>query len=364
MLATAAAFLASYGLSALNAGALMVQPAGAESPPMVGFSFSPVTAAYFGDSSVEALTTLMDTLKPDLVRLPVFWDRAEVVRDRFDYSELDDLLEAVRQHNARFADSAAQVVLVVGARNFGYPEVHAPAWMPIDPGGSIASLLASRAYSTYFQTTVSRYANEKLVAAWQVENEALDDAHSPVAASTSVPAEELKEEIDTVHRLAQGTPVLVTTFNNSTLSLDLEQISAPNSRKYDHSGYAPVGHPLSTIQLADVLGMDAYVATASTSMADATVAKRIAWKTAALQYWAGEAAAASRPMWITEMQGEDWPGASNFSPADLIRSAREYRKVGASAVLLWGAEGWLHSAAWMNAGTAARAILGSRVRAS
>jgi hypothetical protein len=154
--------------------------------------------------------------------------------------------------------------------------------------------------------------------------------------------------------------VIVTTYNNSTLSLDLEQISAPNARSFDLSGATPVGHPQRTIQLADVPGLDAYVATGSTSLADAGVAKRVAWKVAALEYWAAEARGIGKPFWITEMQAEPWAGESNFRPADLLLSARGYRRVGAAAVLLWGVEGWLHDPAWMTAGIQARGLLGSQ----
>ena len=362
LVATLVAATTSAAVSTWSFGRALTQSARADAPPLVGFSFNPISADFLGDDPRTSLATLLAMLAPDIVRLPIFWERVEPARGAFDYRELDGLLATVRQHNQLVPARPTRVVLVVGARNIGYPEVHIPTWMPLTPSEGLSGVLADTAYSAYFTRSVARYASDSLLAAWQVENEALDDPGSPLAASTSVPVDDLREDIATVHRLDAGTPVIVTTYNSSTLSLDLEKISAPNARRFDVSGATPVGHPQSTTQLADVLGMDAYVATGSTSLADAGVVKRLGWKVAALQYWADEARAAAKPMWITEMQGEPWPGLTNFGPADLLLSAREYRRVGAAAILLWGVEGWLHEPAWMAAGMQARGILGSQVQ--
>ncbi|GAC1579952.1 MAG: hypothetical protein NVS3B24_14390 [Candidatus Dormibacteria bacterium] len=348
------------GLSTWSWGWALARPVRAEAPPRVGFSFSPISAAYYGDPPVVALTRLLDTLTPDLVRLPVLWEHIEPSPSNFDFREVDGMLAAIRSYNMRQPLRPARVMLVVGVRNIGYPEVHVPEWVRRVPGEPVSSLVTGRDYARYLATSVARYAGDPLLAAWQVENEALDNVRSPLAAATDVPAEDIAEDVAVVHRLSTGVPVVVTTYNNSTLSLDLEEISAPRARPFDRSGATPVGHPQQTGQLADVLGMDAYVATGSTSLTDAGIAKRVGWKVAALQYWAEEARVEGKPLWITEMQGEAWTGLSNFRPADLVSSAREYRRVGAAVILLWGVESWLHDPAWLAAGTTARAVLGGQ----
>ena len=356
------ASLASAAVSSWSFGWALSQSARAAAPPLVGFSFNPISAGFYGDDPVTALTTLLDTLAPDIVRLPVFWERVEPARGHFDYAELDALLAAVRRHNRLLPAKPARVVLVVGARNLGYPEVHVPDWIPLTSSEALEGVVGEVDYATYFRHTVVRYASNDLLAAWQVENEALDNVASPLAARTDVSAEDIQEDVATIHRLDSDTPVIVTTYNNSTLTLDLAQISVPHSRPFDVSGATPVGHPQRTTQLADVLGIDAYVATGSTSLADADVVKRVGWKVAALQYWADEARASGKPMWITEMQGEAWLGQTNFSPADLVLSARQYRRVGAAAILIWGVEGWLHDATWMAAGLQARNLLAGELQ--
>jgi hypothetical protein len=76
-----------------------------------------------------------------------------------------------------------------------------------------------------------------------------------------------------------------------------------------------------------------------------------------LPYWSGQAQAAGKPLWITEMQGAPWPGQSTFTISDLLLSAYAYHHTGASVILLWGVEEWLGSPDWMEAGKQARQIL-------
>jgi hypothetical protein len=118
-----------------------------------------------------------------------------------------------------------------------------------------------------------------------------------------------------------------------------------------------VGHPQDALQLGDALGLDVYVVTGSTSLADAGARKRIDWKHNSLLYWAGQARSAGVPLWITEMQGAAWPGLNNFTTSDLRYSARQYRHVGASVILLWGVESWLGNEDWMAAGREVRRTL-------
>jgi hypothetical protein len=353
------AVTASAGLSGWSFGRGLTQSANADSRPLVGFSFSPISAYFEGDDPRLALAALLEKLSPDVVRLPVYWERVEPAPGDFNYQELDGLLAEVASHNFGAGSRPTRVVLVVGARNIGQPEVHIPAWLPARERDPVALAVADPAYAAYFRRTVLRYAGNRLLAAWQVENEALDNVSTPVGRAVSVPADELEEDIDVVHRLDPGRPAILSTYNNSTLSLDLDQMSAPNARKADRSGATPVGHPQPSMEMADILGLDAYVATGETSLADGSVSRRVAWKVTGLRYWADEARFATKSMWITEMQGESWPGKTTFTPQDLLTSAREYRKVGAGAVLLWGVEGWLHQPPWMTAGIQARAILGS-----
>jgi hypothetical protein len=99
-------------------------------PPLVGFSFSPfIVPRVLNETPAVALKALLDRLQPDLVRLPVYWSQSQPWPDAFDFSSTDALLALIRQHN-RHVRRPTRVVLTVGARNLGYPEVYLPGWLP------------------------------------------------------------------------------------------------------------------------------------------------------------------------------------------------------------------------------------------
>ena len=114
---------------------------------------------------------------------------------------------------------------------------------------------------------------------------------------------------------------------------------------------------MQALQLGDVLGLDVYVVTPSTPLSEDSAIERIGWKAETIEYWAHKARASGRSLWLTEMQAGPWANAPGFTTTDLVLSADLYRDRGASLVLLWGVEGWLHSDQWMRAGLRAVAIL-------
>src|SRR5207302_6474897 len=101
-------------------------------PPLVGFSFSP-NVLPAGENAAASLARLLAQLNPDLVRLPVYWDQVELSPGRFDFQAVDRLLQVVAKHDSGRHHRLARVVLVVGARNIGYPEVYVPSWLAPEP---------------------------------------------------------------------------------------------------------------------------------------------------------------------------------------------------------------------------------------
>lgn len=329
----------------------------AATPPLVGFSFSPATAQYYGLEPTAAFHTLLDKFDPDVVRLPVYWDRVEPARGHFDYREVDNYLRMVARHNRVSPGRAARVLLVVGVRNMAFPELWVPAWVDPVEARDIARVVEDPEYVRYLTTTFARYAHHPLLGGWQVENEALDDVVTTAADQTDIPQDALKAELAALHRVDPVHSGVVTTYNSATLDLDLLALSP----EFDANGLRaePAGHPFESLQVADVLGIDAYVVTGSTSLADADARKRVDWKEDALKYWSGQARAQHKELWLTEMQAAPWLGHSDFTTDDFIYSAVSYRRVGASAVIMWGAESWLTSESWMRAALQARDIFRS-----
>lgn len=348
---------------------LLMAPAGVSrpspAPPKVGFSFTPNAARYANHDPGAALTTLLDRIQPDLVRLPIYWEDVAPTPTRLDFSEVDGLIQRVRQHN-REAQRPARLILTVGARNLGFPELFVPAWVTVDQQRDVPAMMATAPFHSYLTQSILHYRSEPLLDAWQVENEPFDNVVSGAPASVRVPAGEVHSEVDEVHHLDPGRPAVVTSYNSATLDLDELGIS-PLRPLYRHVPVpAPTGHPQSALDAGDILGLDVYVSTPSTAPATAaqvdatpglTVDQRIRWKRDLLDYWAQRAHSVGKDMWVMEMQAGSWPGDRGFSTHNLLASATQYADGSASVVLLWGVESWLIDATWMRQGSVAVAVL-------
>jgi hypothetical protein len=327
-------------------------------PPLVGFSFSPA-ALTDGSDPEQALARLLRTLQPDLVRLPVYWSTVAPTADSLDYTEVDDLIKTVEAHNALKGSRHTELVLVVGARNLVYPEVHLPAWLDTTSIHKLETLLKTVSYRRYLETTFRRYASLPLLKAWQVENEPLDNASIDQVTSGVLPASMIRSEVDLLRSIDLVHEVVVTTFNSSHVSLDVRSAS-PLAWLYEHlPGAKPAGHPAQALTMGDTLGLDLYVVTQATPLQTTSPSTRIAWKEESLDYWQSQAVKHGRSLWVTELQASPWFGTTGFTTGDLISSAIAYRGHGVSVYLLWGVEDWLDVPAWMDAGTTAIRVLRS-----
>ncbi|TMC48282.1 MAG: hypothetical protein E6J14_12155 [Chloroflexi bacterium] len=327
-------------------------------PPQVGFSFSPVAAGYAGLDPNAALSELLRRLRPDVVRLPVYWSDVAPAPHHFAFGEVDGMLTLVAAHNAQPGQRPTHVVLVVGARNLGFPEVYLPEWIPPEKALSVAALVRGPDYAEYLTASVRRYAHNPLLQAWQVENEPLDDVASGQPVNVAMPVAQVRAEVDSVHLLDPHHPVAVTTYNSAHVDLDAVGSSRFGEVFAHLPGPQPVGHPLSALEVSDVLGLDVYVITGNTSaLADVPAARRIGWKHDILDYWSQRALAQGKQLWVTELQAAPWPGTDGFTPDDLLLSASQYADSSANLVLLWGVESWVRDPRWWNAGVAAVRIL-------
>jgi hypothetical protein len=329
--------------------------AAAATPALVGFSFSPKAATYLGQDPTVALQTLLVQLTPDLVRLPVYWDSVEAAKGKFDFSQTDQLVALVDAYNRTRVARPARVILIAGLRNMGYPEMYVPDWVPEAQREPTSQMVLDSGYQRYLTETFVHYRSNPLLYSWQIENEPLDNVPTDAGYQVDIEGDSLQDEVDKVSSIDSIHPVVITTYNSATLSLDLAALSPGGADPA--SSAQPAGHPLEALQLGDVLGLDLYVVTGDTSLADADAHKRTIWKSRALDYWSSQAQALNKPLWITEMQGAPWPDAANFTPDDLLFSADAYRHHGASVILLWGVENWLASDVWMQAGRRAREML-------
>jgi hypothetical protein len=325
-------------------------------PPLVGFSFSPM-ALTDGLPADEALARLLQSLQPDIVRLPVYWGSVAPTETTFDYGEVDRLIETVEAHNAKKGSRHTEVVLVVGARNLVFPEVHLPAWLDTSKVHQLETLIRTPSYRQYLQATFRRYARLSLLRAWQVENEPLDQATIDGVTNGALSESTVRSEVNLLRSIDLVHEVIVTSFNSSHPQLDVEGAS-PLAWLYQYlPGAKPVGHPSQALTVGDTLGLDLYVVTESTPLAVISASTRIAWKEESLDFWQSQAQKTGRALWVTEMQGSPWSGTTGFTPRDLLSSALAYRGHGVSAYFLWGVEDWLDSPEWMKTGQTAFKLL-------
>jgi hypothetical protein len=349
--------LASVIVPAAAFPTMVVDPAPPPlNPPLVGFSFSPA-ALPPGVDPEQALATLLSSLQPDLVRLPVYWSSVAPTPTSLDYTDVDRLIAIIETHNSKKGSRHTQVVLVVGARNLVSPEVHLPDWLDTRDVHTLDTLLKTASYRAYLETTFRRYASLSLLRAWQVENEPLDNASLNELTNGAIPASTMRSEVDLLRSIDLVHQVIVTTFNSSHVSLDARGASALGWIYAHLPGAKPAGHPAQVLTMGDTLGLDLYVVTDSTPLDVVTASTRIAWKEEALDYWQAQAQSHGRALWITELQGSPWTGTTGFTLDDLLSSALAYRGHGVSAYLLWGVEDWLESPAWMEAGITAIGLL-------
>lgn len=322
-------------------------------PPLVGFSFSPLISQSAGRSPTQDLTYLLDSTSPDLVRLPVYWELVEPTPQQRDFSSIDELMEAVTQHNLH-SGVTTRVVLAVGARNFLYPELHAPEWAGPRMQPYLGLAQSGFAYRDYFDLSIARYRSSPLLYAWQVENEPLDFVTNELTGEDKISPLQLAWEVGEVHRLDPQHQAVVTSYNATNVALDWLQIWTPALL----DPFGPVGHPDAAMKTADALGLDLYVDGPNIPYRDVTsISLRSQWKQQAVGFWADRAHGRDKDIWLTEMQAQPWSDSGTFRPDDLIASAVNYRQEDLDVALLWGVDTWLEDPAWLSAAGSAMDIL-------
>jgi len=323
--------------------------------PLVGFSYSPIISTYLNRDPGADLATLLTRTNPDLVRLPVYWDLTQPSPGLLDFTVTDQLLEVVADHN-RASPRPTRVILTIGARNFLFPELHAPAWAGPRQQPELGLAQQGSDYRAYFNATLLRYRASPLLYAWQIENEAFDYVVNETTGDDQIAPEQMAWEISQAHRLDPSHRAVTTTFDGWNVMVDWLQTNFV-SLLDGLRGY-PSGHPAATLQAGDALGLDLYVDGPSTPFRFASVALRTSWKAEAIGYWSALAKAQGKQVWLTEMQAQPWaldPG--DFTTDNLLVSAKVYRNAPLQVVLLWGVETWLADPAWMEAATQAMGIL-------
>jgi hypothetical protein len=324
--------------------------------PLVGFSYSPLISTWADRAPAEDLAILLDATDPDLVRLPVYWDSVEPTPDTLDFTSVDELLAVVEAHD-QLAARPTRVVLTIGARNFLYPELHEPAWAAPRQQPHLDDVQSAAAYRAYFDGSLIRYRSSPLLYAWQVENEPLDYVGNVSTGDDQIKVAQLSWEVAEAHQLDPAHEVVTTSFDGWNVTVDVLQLYV--SPVLALLGGYPSGHPGEALAAGDALGLDLYVDGPSTPLRFTNPDLRSVWKQQAIDFWAAQAKAQGKQLWLAEMQAQPWSNSPGYTPANLLASATDYRQEPLQVVLLWGVETWLRDPAWMAAANHAMAILRS-----
>lgn len=322
--------------------------------PLVGFSYSPLVSESVDRDPASDLAILLNETEPDLVRLPVYWESVEPDLASMDFSSIDRLLDVVESHN-QTALRPTKVVLTVGARNFLFPELHEPDWAGPRQQPELGQVQSDAPYRLYFDDTLLRYRSSPLLYAWQVENEPFDEVGNSLTGDDQISPEQLAWEVAEVHHIDPAHDVVITTYDGWNVLVDVVQAHTPTLLGLLDAG--PSGHPKEALASADALGLDIYVEGPPVPMAFTPVDLRSAWKQDAIDYWARQAKAKHKAVWLAEMQAQPWGDTTGFTPSNLVASAIDYRAEPLQVVLLWGVETWLQDQVWMNAAAHAMTIL-------
>lgn len=124
-----------------------------------GVTFSTLYSEEIGLDWREVYRATLDELGVKHLRIPVYWDRVEKVKDSYDWSEIDYQVEEAGKRNA-------DVILAIGRRVPRWPECHIPQWAKERPWEE-----QKKEVLEILRATVERYKNNSTISMWQVENE-------------------------------------------------------------------------------------------------------------------------------------------------------------------------------------------------
>jgi drug/metabolite transporter (DMT)-like permease len=161
----------------------------------LGLTYSPRYAEELKLDPKKTYSQMLEDLKIDTLRFPVYWDDVEATKGHYDFSETDFYLDEAQKRNLK-------VVLVVGLKQPRWPECFVPNWArrltPPERADRVLKLV---------QKEVEHFKNYPNIVAWQVENEPFlwfGQCDSPKERERILP-----EEIEIV-KSVDPRPILVT----------------------------------------------------------------------------------------------------------------------------------------------------------
>ena len=158
-----------------------------------GVSFNSEYAQYLGLDAKKVFTKILDEWNFRHIRLSAQWDLIEQTKGKYDWQDLDWMMNAIKSRNAK-------VVLALGNKTPRWPECHNPSWV----SGSVEEKKIE--LENFIKTVVERYKNHSALEIWQVEN----DPFLKFGNCDKVSVKDLRDEIDLVKKLDPTHPIITT----------------------------------------------------------------------------------------------------------------------------------------------------------
>jgi len=125
-----------------------------------GVTFSKIYAEELSLDWQEAFVAILDELKVDRVRIPIYWPDIEPRIDEFDFADYDWMFEQAQLRGVG-------IIPVVGRRVPRWPECHTPGWV----NNLRSDQAVERRLLIMVEQVTRHYSSYNNVIAWQVENE-------------------------------------------------------------------------------------------------------------------------------------------------------------------------------------------------
>lgn len=273
--------------------------------PKIGVTYSTDYAEYLGLNPVEAWESMVTDLGVRLARIPVYWDRIELLPGVYDWTELDNIMTVAKNNDVK-------IILAVGRKVPRWPECHLPKWADELEGDA-----QDEAVIVFTEEVVKRYRAHPSLLRWQIENEPFIRWYGNCGSETR---KFVESEIARVKAL-DGAHTIQTTASG-------EQSLWTNE-----------------VDIADLVGVSVYNKVCGV-LGCIKIPMPAAW------YRMRARLVGREKIVVSELQAEPWfqgsfrdisadEAASRFSATDLKERFLFAKSIGSSEILFWGAEWWL-----------------------
>ncbi|MBU1000040.1 endo-1,4-beta-xylanase [Patescibacteria group bacterium] len=275
-----------------------------------GVTFSPGYASSLKLDWKKTYVRILDELEVRNLRVPGYWDVVEKDQGKYDFSEVDFMLDEAGR-------SGAKVILVLGEKQPRWPECQIPTWAK-----SLKLQDRQQRLLEFIQRTVEKYKDHPAVWAWQVENEPF----LPFFGENCDPGDEkfLKTEINLVKSLSNKTIIVSDAGEPGAWIVPMQTSDVFGTTLY-RTVYNPVIGYFSFPFLPYLYNIKSQIVRIFAPNNQKTI--------------------------IVELQAEPWLSGGDLTrnlnkqlkqfPSDKMKSYLDYaRKTGFDEIYLWGVEWW------------------------